>query len=109
MRKIEIFGPLVALFAFGLLTVPAVAGAGAATEATAPEGPPSAALARICRELSIKAHPTVPAGSAKGHAQLQREYFQECIARGGKMGDDASKPDGAADASSSSSGTPSAK
>jgi hypothetical protein len=42
-------------------------------------------LAKICREKAIEAHPTKPAGSASGHAQAQRNYYNECIAKGGKM------------------------
>jgi hypothetical protein len=47
-------------------------------------GPISADLAKKCRELAIKAHPTERAGSTP-YAQAQRDYFQECIAKRGNM------------------------
>jgi len=51
-------------------------------------GPISAELAKKCRELMIKAHPTKRAGSKDGaYAQAQRDYFQDCIAKGGNMPD----------------------
>lgn len=50
----------------------------------------SANLARQCREMMLKAHPTEMHGTT-GTATVQREYFQECIRRQGKM-DDASEP-----------------
>ena len=45
-----------------------------------PKVPISAGLAKTCRALAIKAHPTQRAGSGTGSAQAQREYFQECVA-----------------------------
>jgi len=51
-------------------------------------GPISAELAKKCRALAIKTHPTKPAGSKDGaYAQAQRDYFQDCIAKGGNMPD----------------------
>ena len=47
--------------------------------------PPSAELAKRCRALAIKAHPTQPAGSKRGSEQAQRDYFRECVAKGGNM------------------------
>jgi hypothetical protein len=47
-------------------------------------GPITAELAKKCRELAIKAHPTERAGTTP-YAQAQREYFQQCIAKGGNM------------------------
>ena len=44
----------------------------------------SAELAKKCRVLAIKAHPTERAGTT-AYAQAQREYFQECIAKRGNM------------------------
>jgi hypothetical protein len=41
----------------------------------------SAELAKTCRALAIKAHPTQRAGSGAGSAQAQRDYFQECVAK----------------------------
>jgi hypothetical protein len=42
--------------------------------------PISAELAKTCRALAIKAHPTQRAGSGRVSAQAQRDYFQECVA-----------------------------
>src|SRR5262245_9201208 len=47
----------------------------------AQSAPPSAQIARACREEAIKAHPTQLAGSVHGSAQAQRNYFQNCILR----------------------------
>jgi hypothetical protein len=47
--------------------------------------PPSAELAKKCREMTIKAHPPAVAGSAKGTAQVEREYFRKCLEGGGKV------------------------
>lgn len=43
------------------------------------------ALAKICRDKAIEAFPTKPAGSQTGHAQAQRNYIKDCIAKDGKM------------------------
>lgn len=43
--------------------------------------PNSAELAKTCRALAIKAHPTQRAGSRTAYAQAQRDYFQECVAK----------------------------
>ena len=51
----------------------------------------SAELAKKCRELAIKSHPTLPAGSKGGAEQAQRDYFRECIAKNGDMNSDARK------------------
>ena len=45
----------------------------------------SAELAKQCRAMAIKAHPTKLAGSAKGSAQAQREFFDNCVAKGGNV------------------------
>jgi hypothetical protein len=47
-------------------------------------GPISAELAKKCRALATKAHPTERAGTTP-YAQAQREYFQDCIAKRGNM------------------------
>jgi hypothetical protein len=46
----------------------------------------SAELARKCREMMIRAHPTQVFGPT-GSAEAQRRYFSECIARQGRMPD----------------------
>jgi hypothetical protein len=53
--------------------------------------PPSADLAKKCRELAVKTHPPTKAGAGSGHAALQREYFQRCIASGGNFEQDQSE------------------
>ena len=76
--------------ALGLLTAVALAGSTllAETAPTAPSNrtaPISAELAKTCRALAIKAHPTQPAVSRTASGQAQRDYFQECVANGGNM------------------------
>jgi len=56
----------------------------------------TAQIAKKCQALTAKAFPPrVPgnpaAGSAKGTGQSQRDYFNKCVANGGKMDDDAPK------------------
>ena len=53
-------------------------------------------VAKKCDALVEKAFPprvvgNPAAGSTKGTAQSQRDYFSKCVANGGKMGNDASK------------------
>ena len=69
-----------------LLPAPAVIAETAPPDRSKAAGPISAELAKKCRELSIKTHPTRPAGS-RAYAQAQRDYFQDCIAKGGNMPD----------------------
>jgi hypothetical protein len=80
------------LTAFAALMVLALVGSDSVSLAeTAPQGgtgaakPISAELARKCQALAIKAHPTRPPGSRYGSAEAQRQYFQECVAKGGKV------------------------
>ena len=47
--------------------------------------PISAELAKTCRELAIKAHPTQRQGGSTGSGQAQRDYFKECLAKRGNM------------------------
>jgi hypothetical protein len=56
----------------------------------------TAQVAKKCQAFTAKAFPPrVPgnpaAGSAKGTGQAQRDYFNKCVANGGKMDDDAPK------------------
>jgi hypothetical protein len=70
----------------------AIAACAAATAAAAPaHAAISADLAKQCREMMLKAHPTMMYGT-NGSAAAQREYFQECIRRQGKMDDRGSDP-----------------
>jgi len=51
--------------------------------------PPTAAVAKKCRELAIKAYPPKRAGSTKtGTAQEERDYFAQCLRNGGNMDND---------------------
>ena len=57
----------------------------------------TAEVARACDTLVAKAFPprqvgNPAAGSAKGSAKQQREYFSKCVANGGKMDSDDSAP-----------------
>jgi hypothetical protein len=76
--------------AFGTL-IPLVLAATTLLAETAPTagsdtaGPVDPELAKTCRALAIKAHPTQPAGSSTASAQAQRDYFKECIAKRGNM------------------------
>jgi hypothetical protein len=47
--------------------------------------PPTAELAKKCRQLALKAHPLARPGTKSGSAQAEREYFTECIRKGGHM------------------------
>jgi hypothetical protein len=42
-------------------------------------------LAKKCRAMAIKAYPTTPAGTLKGSAAGQREFYQRCIDRNGDI------------------------
>jgi hypothetical protein len=71
-----------------LLPAPAVMAETAPPDRSKTAGPISAELAKKGRALAIKAHPTERAGSRAGaYAQAQRDYFQDCIAKGGNMPD----------------------
>jgi hypothetical protein len=53
-----------------------------------PSSPISADLAKKCRAMAIKAHPTPKVGSkGVGAEKAQRDYFQECVAKGGNIPD----------------------
>ena len=82
--RTAVFAMLVAL----LLSAPAVLAETAPSDRSKTAAPISAELAKKCRALAIKAHPTERAGSRAGtYAQAQRDYFQDCIAKGGNMPD----------------------
>ena len=82
--RTAVFAMLVAL----LLPAPAVLAETAPSDRSKTAGPISAELAKKCRALAIKAHPTERAGSRAGaYAQAQRDYFQDCIAKGGNIPD----------------------
>lgn len=51
-----------------------------------PSSAVSADLAKKCRTMAVKAHPSPLAGSkADGEEKAQRDYFQTCVAKGGEM------------------------
>ena len=56
----------------------------------------TADVARQCRTMMLKAHPTTMYGRT-GSAAAQREYYQDCIKRQGKMDDSGSEPANAPD------------
>ena len=45
----------------------------------------TADLAKKCRELALKAHPTPRAGTKTGAAKSQQDYFRNCVAKNGKV------------------------
>jgi hypothetical protein len=53
----------------------------------------TAELARKCRDMAIRAHPPVPAGSMTGSAQAERTYFRTCVAQNGYMKDGRMPPE----------------
>jgi hypothetical protein len=58
----------------------------------------TAEVAKQCETLTAKAYPpreigNPAAGSAKGTATVQRDYFRKCVANGGKVDDKASEKD----------------
>jgi hypothetical protein len=75
-RRTAVLAMLVAL----LLPAPAVMAETAPRDRSKTAGPISAELAKKCRALAIKAHPTERAGS-RPYAQAQRDYFQDCVAK----------------------------
>ena len=64
--------------------------AAAMAVATSAHAQISASLAKQCRAMMVRAHPSTFYG-ATGTAAAQREYFQTCIRQQGKM-DDSSQP-----------------
>ncbi len=46
----------------------------------------TAEVAKKCRELAIKAHPSTPPGKKSGAEQAQRAYFRDCVAKDGNVG-----------------------
>jgi hypothetical protein len=65
------------LCVFGIVVVSTAASAQS-------DSPPSAELAKKCREMTVKAYPPVPAGTKKGTAQAERDFFKKCIANRGQ-------------------------
>lgn len=38
-------------------------------------------IAKKCRAMAVKAHPTARAGTRTGAAKAQQEYFKDCVAK----------------------------
>src|SRR5260221_14791289 len=74
---IRALGTLIALGLAGSTLLAEPAPASHSDQAT----PISAELAKTCRALAVKAHPTQPAGSRTASGEAQRRYFQECVAK----------------------------
>jgi hypothetical protein len=70
------------LIGAGLLTLALVLGL--SSVATPLRAEISADLAKKCRSLMVKAHPTQMFGTT-GTAGVQRDYFRQCISRQGRM------------------------
>ena len=45
----------------------------------------TAELAKKCRALAVKAHPTTVPGKKTGSEQAQRDYFRDCVAKDGNV------------------------
>ena len=71
------------------ITIAACAAATAA--APSAQAQITADVARQCRAMMLKAHPTMMYGRT-GSAAAQRDYYQDCIKRQGKMDDSGSEP-----------------
>src|SRR5258708_20090280 len=65
--------------------------AAAMAVATSAQAQITADVARQCRAMMLKAHPTMMYGRT-GSAAAQRDYYQDCIKRQGKMDDGRSDP-----------------
>jgi hypothetical protein len=70
-EKFKMLGPLFALAALLSTQAPA--------EAITVE------LAKKCRAMAIKEHPTPRVGTKTGAHKAQTEYFRSCVAKDGKM------------------------
>lgn len=58
-----------------------------------PAGAVTLELAKKCRDLALKAHPyKLPGEKGPGSATAERDYYNECVARGGNMPDESSGP-----------------
>jgi len=63
------------------ITFMLVCGAGLAMATPALAKPPTAEMARTCRQQALDAHPTPRVGTMDGVATAQREFFRDCVAR----------------------------
>src|SRR5215467_11422974 len=76
---IRALGPLIAMALAGSTLLAETA----PTSHSNRTAPISAELAKRCRALAIKAHPTQPAGTRNAWGQAHRHYLHECLAQRG--------------------------
>jgi len=69
----KVFGALLALAAL--------------LSAQAPANAITAELAKKCRAMAAKAHPTPRVGTKSGEQKAQTAYFRDCVAKDGKIDD----------------------
>jgi hypothetical protein len=74
MRVGRVIKPVVITTALALLSISVQA-----------EAAPTVELAKKCRQLAMKAHPPSLPGTKGGSAQAERDYFAECVRKGGNM------------------------
>ena len=55
--------------------------------AQAPANAITAELAKKCRAMAAKAHPTPRVGTKSGEQKAQTAYFRDCVAKDGKIDD----------------------
>jgi len=65
----------------GLVIAAIVAFVGASEPASAI----TADLAKKCRELALKAHPTPRPGTKAGAGKAQQDFYRDCVAKNGKV------------------------
>ena len=70
---------------FSLLCASMLLGLIPALTAPRPATALSADLAKKCRQMSFGVYPPKRVGVKKGDAAAQRQYYEKCIANGGKM------------------------
>jgi hypothetical protein len=59
----------------------------ALTSMATPASAISADLAKKCRAMAIKSHPSILPGAKTGNAQAERIFYKQCIANGGAAPD----------------------
>jgi hypothetical protein len=63
------------------ITFMLVCAAGVAMAAPVLAKPPTAEMARICRQQALDVYPTPRIGTMEGVATAQREFFRDCVAK----------------------------
>jgi len=64
--------------------------------ATIPAIAISADLAKKCRDMAIKSHPPPSPPGNKAYAQAERDFFNACVAKNGRMDNDGAPKNSAA-------------